>query len=247
MRRSLQLHCFAGLFRRRNPDGRAMVTTKRRASRLTPEKRTADILVAASEVFAERGYNDTVMSEIAERAGVVEGSIYRYFRNKRDLMFRMAEAWFEGMIEDDANVLAAISGTRNQLRFIISRHLTAIHEQPDMSRLVFQHLRPEPDYRETRLFALNRDYTARVKEAVKAGIQAGDIRSDASPSLVRDVIFGSIEHRTWAFLRNESDYDIAALTDQVLDIVWSGLRPPQAQMSSNDVIDRLDKLLSKYE
>lgn len=221
-----------------------MASTKRRASRLSPEKRTADILVAARAVFAERGYNDMVMSEIAERAGVVEGSIYRYFRNKRDLMFRMAEAWFEEMIEDDAATLAAIEGTRNRLRFIIHRHLRSIHQQPDMSRLVFQHLRPEPDYRDTRLFALNRAYTARVSEVVAAGMKAGEIRSGLSPTLVRDVIFGSIEHRTWAFLRNEGDYDVDRLADQVLDLVWRGLEAPREAASTQEILGRIEALLS---
>ena len=122
------------------------------SARLSPEQRTADILEAAQAVFAERGFNDAVMSEIAERAGVVEGSIYRYFRNKRDLMFRMAEAWFEDMIEGDETMLGAISGARNRLRFIVHRHLRSIHDYPDLSRLVFQHLRPETDYRDTKLF-----------------------------------------------------------------------------------------------
>lgn len=222
-----------------------MAMIKRRASRLSPEKRTADILVAAREVFAERGYNDTVMSEIAERAGVVEGSIYRYFRNKRDLMFRMAEAWFEEMIADDATTLVAISGTQNRLRFVIHRHLTSIHNQPDMSRLVFQHLRPEPDYRETRLFALNRTYTARVIEVIEAGIAAGEVRPGVSPSLVRDAIFGSIEHRTWAFLRNEGDFDPDTLAEQVLDLVWNGLQTPHEALSNTDILRRIEALLQR--
>lgn len=220
-----------------------MAMTKRCASRQSPEKRTADILVAAHEVFAERGFNDTVMSEIAERAGVVEGSIYRYFRNKRDLMFRMAEAWFEDMIADDADTLVAISGTRNRLRFVIHRHLMSIHAQPDMSRLVFQHLRPEPDYRETRLFALNRAYTARVIEVIEAGIAAGEVRPGVSPALVRDVIFGSIEHRTWAFLRNEGEFDADRLADQVLDLVWTGLQTPQEVLTQTDILRRIEHLL----
>lgn len=222
-----------------------MATTKRRASRKSPEERTADILKAAREVFAERGFNETVMSEIAERAGVVEGSIYRYFRNKRDLMFRMAEAWFEEMIEGDAGTLTAIDGTRNRLRFVIYRHLVSIHSQPDMSRLVFQHLRPEPDYRDTLLFSLNRAYTARVIEVIDAGKKEGDVRPDVSSSLVRDIIFGSIEHRTWAFLRSEGDFDSAILADQVLNLIWSGLELPQPTMSHAEILTRIESLLAR--
>lgn len=220
---------------------------KRRASRLSPERRTADILAAAREVFAERGYSDTVMSQIAERAGVVEGSIYRYFRNKRDLLFRMAEAWFEEMIAQDQDTLASVSGHWNRLRFIVHRHLISIHEQPDLSRLVFQHLRPDPEYRSTRLFELNRAYTSRVSDVIRDGMAAGEIRAGVSPSLVRDMIFGCIEHRTWAFLRDEGDYDPGRLADEVVDLVWRGLKTERAEADIAPLIERLETALSALE
>ncbi len=223
------------------------MTTKRRANRLSPEERTAGILHAARAVFAERGFNDTVMSEIAERAGVVEGSIYRYFRNKRDLMFRMAENWFEEMIEGDENTLGAISGTRNRLRFIIHQHLRSIHDHPDLSRLVFQHLRPEADYRETKLFALNREYTERVIDAINAGILSGEVRQDVSAALVRDVVFGCIEHRTWAFLRDEGDFDVGSLSDEIVALVWHGLAKQSVQDDIGGSLHRIENLLQNRD
>jgi TetR/AcrR family transcriptional regulator, fatty acid metabolism regulator protein len=221
------------------------MTTKRRASRLSPEERTVAILDAARSVFAERGFSDTVMSEIAERAGVVEGSIYRYFRNKRELMFRMAEEWFEEMIAGDETTLRAVSGARNQLRFIVHRHLRSIHDHPDLSRLVFQHLRPEPDYRSTRLFALNREYAARVTEVVNRGIEAGEIRSGVSPALVRDIIFGSIEHRTWAFLRDEGNFDVDRLADEVVSLVWEGLAAVPKEQGLHEILGRIEGHLTR--
>ncbi len=59
------------------------VPGKRRVFRLSREKRVADIMAAARDVFREKGHGDALLSEIAERANVVEGSIYRYFDNKR--------------------------------------------------------------------------------------------------------------------------------------------------------------------
>lgn len=221
------------------------MTTKRRASRLSPEERTSGILEAARAVFAERGFSDTVMSEIAERAGVVEGSIYRYFRNKRELLFRMAEEWFEEMITGDETTLRAISGSRNQLRFIVHRHLQSIHDHPDLSRLVLQHLRPEPDYRDTRLFRLNREYAARVVDVVSRGIASGEIRQGVSPSLVRDIIFGSIEHRSWAFLRDEGDFDVGRLADEVLNLVWEGLAAAPREQDVRDILRRIEGHLSR--
>ena len=69
----------------------AVVKPVRRTSvRLSQERRVADIMSAARRVIAERGYENALMSEIAEQAGIVEGSLYRYFENKRDLLTKVA-------------------------------------------------------------------------------------------------------------------------------------------------------------
>jgi len=223
------------------------MSIKRRASRMSPEKRTADILAAARHVFSKRGYDDLVMAEIADQAGVVEGSIYRYFRNKRELMFRMAEDWFEEMISNDEQTLQAISGIANRLRFIIHRHLISIQEQPDLSRLVFQHLRPDPEYRSSKLFELNRAYTGRVIQIVREGVEEGELRSNISAVLVRDLIFGSIEHRTWAFLRKEGDFNADELGDELARLIWKGISLENDTGEISPLLERLESTLCRLE
>jgi TetR/AcrR family transcriptional regulator, fatty acid metabolism regulator protein len=55
---------------------------------------------AAREVFEEKGYDGALISDIAERAQVVEGTIYRYFENKRALLTSVVERWYAGMLSD---------------------------------------------------------------------------------------------------------------------------------------------------
>lgn len=129
---------------------------KRQVNRLPPECRISDIMAAAKEVFVEKGYNDALITDIALRAGVVEGSIYRFFANKRELLVKVVEHWFEEMLRDDAEQFAAVRGSWNQIRFIVYTHLTSIHRDPALSRLMFQEIRPAPDYRGSHLFELNR-------------------------------------------------------------------------------------------
>ena len=50
------------------------------APRLAREQRVDEILVAARDVFCEKGYEGTAVAEIAERLGIVEGTIYKYLR-----------------------------------------------------------------------------------------------------------------------------------------------------------------------
>lgn len=197
---------------------------RRRSSRLPRDRREADILEAARAVFTLHGYEAASISEIAQRAGIVEGSIYRYFKNKRDLLTKVIEQWYGTMISEDEASLTTIHGAWNRLRHVIWHHLKSIREEPGLSRLVFSEFRPNPAYRQTTIFALNRRYTARVTDIIRAGMQSGEFRGDVSPALVRDMIFGCIEHHTWAFLRGEGEYDVETVADSIANLVCHGLK-----------------------
>jgi AcrR family transcriptional regulator len=75
---------------------------KRRASRIAPEERQEEILKAALDIFAEKGFAATRLEDVAHRAGVAKGTLYLYFSDK--------EALFESMLRSvAAPVLARLS------------------------------------------------------------------------------------------------------------------------------------------
>jgi len=226
----------------------ATTGARRQVSRLPPERRVADILVAARDVFTEKGYQEALISDIAERAGVVEGSIYRFFANKRDLLVKTVEHWYEDTLAHDEEQFRGVRGTWNRIRFMVHHHLATIRREPALSRLVFHELRPDPDYRKTRLFQLNQVYTQRMVDIVKAAMAAGEFRSDVSPSLVRDMIYGAVEHRTWAFLRNEGDFNIDETADGVTELIYCGLaKRTIVQDPFEQTAARLEKAVAKLE
>jgi AcrR family transcriptional regulator len=225
----------------------AQAGIKRQVNRLPAERRIADIMLAARAVFTEKGYSDALISDIAERAGVVEGSIYRFFTNKRDLLVRVVEHWYEEMLATDNEQFASVRGTWNKIRFIIHHHLTSIRREPALSRLVFQELRPDPDYRKTRLFQLNQAYTHRIVDVVREAAAAGEFRNDVSPSLVRDMIYGCVEHRTWAFLRNEGDFEIDNTADGITELIYRGLAAQSAHDPVSSTVSRLEQVTARLE
>jgi TetR/AcrR family fatty acid metabolism transcriptional regulator len=215
---------------------------RRTVQRMPAEKRVSDIMSAARAVLAERGAHESFISDVAERAGVVEGSLYRFFSSKRDLIEKVAEHWYEEVLADYSAHLDGVRGTRNRLRFIIHHHLSIIKKEPALARMVFQEFRPAKTYRSTRLFALNQAYTQRVVEIVKTAIRDGEFSGDFSPALVRDMIFGGIEHRVWAFLRNEGDFDVRQVANAVTDFVCRALNIAEAEPA-----DRVSAALSRIE
>jgi len=220
---------------------------RRQVNRLPPERRVADILLAAKQAFTDRGYNEALISDIAERAGVVEGSIYRFFQNKRDLLIKMVEHWYEDLLAHDEAQLQGVRGTWNRIRFMVHHHLATIRREPALSRLVFQELRPDPEYRNTRLFQLNQAYTHRIVDIVKVAMVSGEFRSDVSPSLVRDMIYGAVEHRTWAFLRNEGDFNTEETADGITELIYRGLAKSATSEPLVKTTIRLEEVAARLE
>ncbi len=223
-------------------------TKRRQVSRLSRARRIDDIMAAGREVFREKGYEDAPLSDIAEKANVVEGSIYRYFENKRDLLVKVIEDWYKVMLADYQEQLSGISGTRNRLRYMIWRHLKTIHDEPALCNLMFQYLRSGKDYSQTVVYKLNREYTRQTLDIIREGIGKGELRNDVSLRLVRDMIYGCVEHRTWAYLRGEGDFDIETTANEVVELVLSGLEVRSAVSGTKpDISKRLERVVEKLE
>ncbi|HSB97727.1 MAG TPA: TetR/AcrR family transcriptional regulator [Spongiibacteraceae bacterium] len=236
-------------------------TTPKKFVRLAREQRVGAILSAALEVFAERGYEAAAVSEIAERAGVVEGTVYKYFESKRALLLMVMEQWYEGMVDDYTRDLAGIVGSRQRLRFIIWRHLRTIIDNPQLCRLLFREVRSELDYYDLDLHGSIRRYSKFIMDIVEEGVRANEFRSDVPLPLLRDMVFGCIEHRTWNYISGRGELDIDETVDQIMSILCSGIAQPQAggeqAQSDSDLraetkrlsalVTRLEKLLEQPE
>jgi len=214
----------------------------------------SSIMRAARAVFCEKGYREALTVEIATRAGVVEGSIYRYFDGKRDLLIKVVEEWYRQTLASYDAELRGVHGTRQRLRFMIWKHLSILRGEPEMCRLVLRELRPDPDYRDTVVYELNREYTRRTIDIVEQGIRDGELRADAPRRIVRDLIFGGIEHLTWSYLRHEGDFSPEEAADSITDLLYRGLAEQgaddgdESQTAAPDVaLRRLENVTSRLE
>ncbi len=82
------------------------------ARKVDKEKRQAELLEAAIEVFAQRGYQATTMDEIAEQAGVSKGMLYIYFKNK-EALFGAVFRWYGQVVAE--TMRGAIVGLEDEI------------------------------------------------------------------------------------------------------------------------------------
>ncbi|WP_324739985.1 TetR/AcrR family transcriptional regulator [Tsuneonella sp. CC-YZS046] len=220
---------------------------RRQVTRLSQDQRVSDILAAAKEVIATKGYEGVTMAEIAERANIVEGTVYRYFKNKDDLLLRVAEEWFTHSFADLVDV-SAFNGTYNKLRYLVWHSLKTITKGPALSRYVMLEVRPRANYKETQLFEINREYTEQFRKLFKDAIESGEFRSGVPERVLRDMVFGTIEHSTWRFLRGEGDFDVEELADEIAMVVYGGMTAePLGDERLNAVIGRLEAVADRLE
>lgn len=199
------------------------MSARAHAPRLTREQRTDEILRAARDLFCEKGYDATAMAEIAARVGVVEGALYKYFPTKHQLLMQVLAHWYEQMFGDYRRELAATLGARARLQRLICRHLQSVHEQPQLCRLMFREARGDERYRGSTLHALNRRYTQMLLGVVEQGIASGEFRADLSPTLLRDLIYGGIEHHAWDYICGRGHLDVARTAEQIGAVICEGI------------------------
>jgi AcrR family transcriptional regulator len=194
-----------------------------RSRRRPKAERVREILAAARQVFSEHGYEAASVSAIARRAGVVEGTLYKHFTSKRDLLYHVMREFYESLIADVESGLRAVRGTPNRLRFIIGRHLQAFSADRGLCRLLFREIRPDGELYHSAIEELNRRYTRAALHAIEEGIESGELRADIAPAMVRNMIYGGIEHVVWRFVFRGGRLDVDRLADDLTHAVLHGI------------------------
>jgi AcrR family transcriptional regulator len=119
------------------------VATKVRR-RLPASERRERILAAATEVFAERGYADASMGEIATRAGVVASVIYDHFGSKRELAVQLLELHGETLIRKTITELEP-APPRELVRTSIDLFYRFMEDDPFVWRFLFRDPPADPE------------------------------------------------------------------------------------------------------
>lgn len=222
---------------------------EKRRARLPREERIREILHTARDVFCERGYEATAVAEIAARLGVVEGTIYKYFETKRELLNKVLGNWYDELFGDYSRELAGIGGARDRFRYLIWRHLRTLVEYPALCRLIFSEVRSQPDYFASELHGMNKRYTQLLMDVVQDGMRKGEFRRGLPLPLIRDMVYGCIEHHAWSFFHGHGALQAERIADQMTELLCQGMSKRSAEdplaQRLTALADRMEKTLNR--
>ncbi len=105
------------------------------------------ILQAAQRLFARRGYDGTTTRDLAQAAGVAEGTLFRHFENKKAILIEVAT---KGWVEILTDLLTELSemGSYKAVAQVMRRRMMRISENADMMRVCFMEAQFHPELRD---------------------------------------------------------------------------------------------------
>ena len=184
------------------------------------------ILQAAVKVFARKGYFAARISDIAKKAGVADGTIYLYFRNKEDILVSLFDEVMAGHLEVARAELKTAPGPAARLRRIAEHHLRTLGENRDLA-VVFQvELRQSTKFMERFTASWLQDYFQLLHGVIEEGQRAGVFRADLPKKVVAKAFFGALDELVTSFILSGRDYDLSELAAPVVDLFLRGVQVP---------------------
>jgi len=205
--------------------------------------REVAILEAAASVFNQKGYTKASMAAIARTAGVADGTVYLYFKNKDDLVRAVLARFYTRLTETAQQGVDKRAGTNAKFKFLARHHMRQIMDSWRLLEIAPMIDRSSPQYKQSDLYRLNRDYVAVFDRVAKSAMSEGLVSPDAELWVLRDMFFGAMEYsaRTMMFVRN--DDDINAFVDNLLGLLLSG----SVSSPEDDLVTRLEAVADRLE
>ncbi len=174
------------------------------------------ILSAAVKTFAKSGFYNAKVSEVASAAGVADGTIYLYFKNKDDLLISAFEDRMQMLNDRLRRELAAIDGTAiTKLRRCLTVHLMIAADAPSLAEFITVELRQSSKFIKEYDNRKFQEYLGIVVDVVKEGQASGELRDDLEPWVVTRALFGALDEILLALVLRSGEVTVELVDARV--------------------------------
>lgn len=187
-----------------------------------PDKHEA-ILRAAITVFAEKGYFNSKVADIASEAGVADGTVYLYFKSKEEILHSIFNRAMEKFIDEGTKELSNIKDVTKRLARIAELHLERLGGDRDLA-VVFQvELRGSTKFMEAFSAAGFAKYLDIIKRTVEEGQKSGDFRADIKAITIAKMFYGVLDEMVTDWILSKKAYQLAPMAKEVMKLFLGGI------------------------
>ena len=187
-----------------------------------PDKRGA-ILRAAVKVFAQKGFFNSKVSDIAGEAGIADGTVYLYFKSKDEILHSIFDQAMDVFIKEGKKELELLSTPDERLRKIAELHLERLGADRDLA-IVFQvELRGSIKFMQEFSAAGFADYLDIIRKTVEDGQLTGVFRDDIKPVVAAKILYGALDEMVTNWILSKKKYALAPMAEEVLKTYFGGM------------------------
>jgi AcrR family transcriptional regulator len=188
-----------------------------------PSNRRAELLEIAAGLFAEKGFRNTTVRDIAEAAGILSGSLYHHFDSKESMVDEILRTFQEELFAAYDAVLASDDDPRTKIETCVQLSFGAIAEHPHEVAIFQNEAAYLGDFERFAYLAERNEQSRQVwVTLLREGVAAGALRNDLDVELtyrfIRDTVWVAV--RWYRPGRKYSHDDVA---DQYLTILLDGI------------------------
>lgn len=188
-----------------------------------PAGKSEAILRAAAKVFAQSGYFNAKVADVARAAGVADGTVYLYFKSKDDLLTSIFN-WAMGEFTGRARAaLQEVSDPREKLRRFAELHFSLLEEERDIAIVLQVELRQSTKFMEQFSTTHLATYLQMIREIVEEGQKTGLFRRGLNATIVAKFLFGALDEMATNWVLSHRRQSLTALVDPVLDLFLNGV------------------------
>jgi TetR/AcrR family fatty acid metabolism transcriptional regulator len=188
-----------------------------------PASKRQRILRAATDVFAQSGYFNAKVSDIARAAGVADGTIYLYFDGKEDLLVNIFREHTRSYLQSLERDLTHARSPEERMRIAIRHHLETLGRDRSLAIVAQVELRHSLKFMALLSHQEVADYLNMLRKIVEQGQTAGVFNRSLHPQLVAKAVFGVLDEMVTSWILSEKEYALGDQADSVADLILNGL------------------------
>ncbi|MGX9291062.1 TetR/AcrR family transcriptional regulator [Bacillus sp. A015] len=181
------------------------------------------IIDAAVVVIAENGYHQSQVSKIAKQAGVADGTIYLYFKNKEDILISLFKEKMGQFIERMETDIQKKPSAKEKLLLLIQEHFRLLSQDHHLALVTQLELRQSNLELRQKINEVLKGYLNMLDSILTEGKKTGEFRQDLDVRLARQMVFGTIDETATTWVMNDQKYDLTALAENVHDLLLNGI------------------------
>lgn len=182
------------------------------------------IVDAAVIAIAENGYHQAQVAKIAKQAGVADGTIYLYFKNKEDILISVFKEKMSIFVENLQDIIKNGNTSSEKLCSMIENHLRVLSSDRHLATVTQLELRQSNRELRLKINSILKEYLALLDQILIEGMVSGEFNPTMDVRIARQMVFGTIDEITTTWVMSDYRYNLLEQSPKIQQLVMNALK-----------------------